>query len=296
MLNHKIKQACFGLLSVSLIFSTLSCSREEIINRGIGAAIGAGVGLIQAQTITPEAEIKLGAEVRKQTLQEYKLYSGSANLVNYVRTIGQKVASKAKLRDRYNFQFDVLDSTEINAFAIPGGNIFVTTELLKYLHNEAELASVLGHEISHVDAEHTKESIRRALIAQGVVQGGLSDSQLLAAAASISFDLILKGFSREQEKEADRLGVVLATDQHYDEDAMTGFLKTLLDTEGNSSNGLVNLLRTHPGTEERIALLNTFIDQNKLHPANPVLNAEAYQKAIAVLPAKVPVSSGARSN
>src|SRR5690606_25092286 len=133
--------------------------------RGINAAIGAGAGLLKAQSLTPEVEAQLGAEVRKQTLQEYKLYTGAGatTIQNYVRSVGQKVASKAKLKDRYTFTFDVLDSAEINAFAIPAGGIFVTTELLKYLNNEAELASVLGHEVSHVDAEHTKESISRAL-------------------------------------------------------------------------------------------------------------------------------------
>ncbi|MEZ0371220.1 MAG: M48 family metallopeptidase, partial [Candidatus Sericytochromatia bacterium] len=271
--------------------SATSCSREEIINRGIGAAIGAGVGLIQAQSLNPQTERQLGAQVRQQVLQEYKLYTASPALVEYVRSVGEKLATQAETRTDYDFQFEVIDSKEINAFTIPGGTIFVTTELLKYLHNEAELASVLGHEIGHIDGRHPKETLRRALIAQGAVQGGLSDQQILAAVAALTADLILRGFSREQEREADRRGVVLATKFNYDEKALTGFLNTLIEVEGKSPSGIVGLLLTHPGSEERIALLKSYIDQNHIHAVNPIVNAQAYQTAVSVLPPKQPLTA-----
>ncbi|PKL76355.1 MAG: hypothetical protein CVV27_10660, partial [Candidatus Melainabacteria bacterium HGW-Melainabacteria-1] len=185
MLSLTLRKAMLGVLAVSLI-STTACSREEIINRGIGAAIGAGVGLIQAQSITPEVERQMGAQVRQQVLQEYKLYSASPALNQYVNGVGQRLAAQAKRRNELNYTFEIVDSPEINAFALPGGHIFVTTELLKYLKNEAELAAVLSHEIGHVDEKHTQEALRRAMVAQGIVQGGLADNQVLVAVASLT--------------------------------------------------------------------------------------------------------------
>jgi len=288
--SSRLRRGLACLLAASLL-STTACSREEIINRGIGAAIGAGVGLIQASSLNPDTEREIGAQVRQQVLQQYKLYTASPALVQYVRAIGSKLASQAERRNEYSFSFDIIESSEINAFTIPGGSVFITTELLKYLHNEAELAAVLAHEIGHIDGQHPKESLRRALIAQGVVQGGLSDQQVLAAVASLTAELILRGFSREQELEADRRGVTLAAKMGYDETAMATFFQTLLTTEGQSPNGIVALLQTHPATAERISAIKTYIAQNNIHAASPVQNAQAYQAQISVLPPKLPLTA-----
>lgn len=293
MQTQTIRKAMLSVLAVGLIgTTTTSCSREEIINRGIGAAIGAGVGLIQASSITPDVERQLGAQVRAQILQEYKLYTGSSAVTDYVRNIGNRLAAQAPRRNEVNYTFDVVDSREINAFAIPGGGIFVTTELLKYLNNEAELAGVLGHEIAHVEQKHTQEAMRRAMVAQGIVQGGLADSQVLAAVASLTANLILRGFSRDQEREADREGIQFATAYNYDEQALTGFLQTLVNVQGSGqSNTLVSLFQTHPNPEERITLLKQFIIQRGIDVNNPVLNAQGYKATIAVLGPKLPLTA-----
>lgn len=290
--HHTLRRSVLCLFAAASLLSTTACSREEIINRGIGAAIGAGVGLIQASSLTPDAERQLGAQVRQQVLQQYKLYTASPSLVSYVRSVGDRLASQAERRSEYTFTFDVIESSDINAFTIPGGSIFITTELLKYLHNEAELAAVLAHEIGHIDGQHPKESLRRALIAQGAVQGGLSDQQLLAAVASLTSELILRGFSREQELEADRRGVVLAAKLNYDEKAMANFFQTLLTTENSSPSGLVELLQTHPATAERITAIRNYIQANNIHAAAPIENTQAYQAAVSVLPPKLPLNAG----
>ncbi len=293
MQGQMIRKALLTTLAVTMIgTTTASCSREEIINRGIGAAIGAGVGLLQASSITPEVERQLGAQVRAQILQEYKLYTASPAVVEYVRSVGNRLAAQATRRNEVNYTFDVVDSREINAFAIPGGGIFVTTELLKYLNNEAELAGVLGHEISHVEDKHSQEALRRAMVTQGAVQGGLSDSQILTAVASLTANLILRGFSRDQEREADRDGVKLATRFNYDEQALSGFLQTLLNVQGSGSgNGLVTLFQTHPNPEERITLIRQYITQNGIDVASPVTNAQGYKAQVAVLGAKLPLTA-----
>lgn len=284
----KTRKIILSLLSASLMTASLaSCSQEELINRAAGVVIGAGVGLIQAQFITPQQEVEMGERIRQEVFQEYKAYTDSPALVNYVRSVGQKLATNAKRKNEINYRFDVINSDEINAFTIPGGSVFVTTELLKYLNNEAELAGVLGHEIAHNDEKHAVESLRRAMIAQGAVQGGGQDSAILQTAANVTLDLILKGFSRNQEIEADRSGTILAMDESYDEEALLGFLQTLLNVTGGEPNGLVRLLLTHPATQERIDLLRAFYKQSNIQVENPIFNAEIYKQKVAVLPARV---------
>ena len=124
------------------------------------------------------------------------------------------------------------------------------------------------------------------------VQGGLADNQVLAAVASLTANLIMRGFSREQEKESDRVGVQIATRMGYAETAMTGFLQTLLTLDNRApSNRIVALLQTHPGIEERITLLRNYIRDNNISVNNPVLNTQAYQAAVSVLPPKLPLSA-----
>lgn len=272
-----------------LIPLSTACTQEELINRGIGAAIGAGAGLIQAESLTPDAERKLGEQMRVAVLKEYTLYTATPALVEYIRAIGTSLASHAEHRKDYTFRFDIVESKEINAFTIPGGSVFISTELLKHLANEAELAAVLAHEIGHIDGMHPKESLRRALIAQGLVEGGLSDQQVLSVVASVTADLIQRGFNREQELDADRRGVNLATGINYDENAMSGFFKTLLTSESQTTNSFIALLQTHPATQERITVINQYILDNHIRSQFPIQNTQTYQRAIAVLPPKLPL-------
>jgi len=291
-MKQRIKKIFLTLLSTGLLSSTLiSCSQDELLNRATGAAIGAGIALIQGQTLTPEVENKMGEEVRTQIFQEYRAYTGSQTLINYVRMVGNQLLSHAARRDEVNYRFEIVDSEEINAFAIPGGSVFITTETLKYLRNEAELAAILGHEIAHISQKHTVDSLRRVLIAQGLLQGGLNDqdSGIIRSTAALTLDLILKGFSREQEREADRVGAVLAVRQSYAEEGMIGFLETLQSVSGDSPGGLISFMLTHPGLEERITLLREFLAEQQIQPNNPLLNAGRYRDHVAVLPPKVPL-------
>jgi predicted Zn-dependent protease len=206
-----------------------------------------------------------------------------------VQGIGNRLAQRAKRRNEVKYQFYVVESPDVNAFAIPGGGVFLTTEALKYMRNEAELAAVIGHEIGHVDENHGTESIKRAMLLQNVAEGALSsnDPQVVKLLASIVLDLTLKGFSREQEREADRVGVELAVAQSYAPSGLTGFLNTLLQLSGGDPDGLWAFVATHPGSAERIGLLNAYIREKGLQPANPILNEAQYLRQIAVLPPKL---------
>lgn len=280
-------------LALSLLSTSIfSCTREEIIGRATNAAIGAGVGFIQSQFITPAQEVQIGQEARAQVLQQYALYTESPELVNYVKSVGAKLIPLTERKDELNYQFDIIKSDEVNAFTIPGGSVFITTEALKYMNNEAELAGVLGHELGHNEDKHALESLQRALIAQGAVGGSLSnkDNIFIQTAASVTLDLILKGFSRSQEKEADITGADLATSARYDEEGLLGFLKTLQEISGGDNNGLLQFLLTHPATGERIALLEEYYKTTNLEVSNPILGAAEYRQKVSVLGPRVMLS------
>jgi len=285
-MNTKIKKriqmivlTCFSMVSLS------ACSQEELINRAASAAIGAGVGLIQAQFISTDQEVEMGKEIRQEIYQQYQLYQGSEELIAYVRSIGAKLATQAERRDEINFRFDVLDSDEINAFAIPGGGIFVTTEALRYMKNEAELASVLGHEIAHIDKKHSLDSLKQVMVAEGLLSGtfGKQDPELVKNIAELTLGLIIRGSGREQEKEADRVGADLSLAQNYDEQELLGFLETLKEVHGDVPSGFIQFLLTHPGTDDRLRLLEQYFVDEKIDVVNPVINQAIFEEKTAVL-------------
>jgi predicted Zn-dependent protease len=285
--NNKIKYLTLSLFTSSMIL-TSSCGLTggEVLQRAAGAAINASSAyLVQ---ITPQDEIQLGQQMSKQVASEFKVYTGNSALINYVRTIGADVVKYANRKNELTYQFYVLDSPVINAFTIPGGSVFVTTEALKYMKNEAELAAVLGHEVGHNEMKHTVSTIRRAMAAQGIAEGALrqGDSALVQIIAGLTLNLILNGYSRSQEKEADQVGVLLATKASYSPLALTGFLQSLSNATGGDPSRIVQLFQTHPGSAERIANINSYIAKNNITVKNPILNEIRFKNNIAVLPPK----------
>lgn len=284
--NKKIRALMLSVTSLAVI-GTSSCglSRSEILARAAQGAIGASVAYLTP--ITPAQEVQIGQQALREVASQYKEYTANQDLVNYVRSVGNKVIAQATRKNELNYQVYILDSNEINAFTIPGGSIFVTTELLKYIKNEAELAAVIGHEVGHNENKHPVETIKRVMAAQGLAQGALSsnDSGVIQLLAQVSLDLILRGFSRSQEKEADQTGAVLSSKLNYDTDALAGFLRTLLSVSPDPS-GLIKLFSTHPGSQERIDNLNRYITANKITGTAGNTNEATYKKYIAVLPPK----------
>lgn len=283
--NKSIKLMILSALSITMI-GTSSCgmSKEELAARAIQGVVTGTVAYLTP--ITPAQELQIGQEMIRQVASQYREYTANQDLVNYVRSVGAKVIEQGARRNELNYQVYILDSNEINAFTIPGGAIFVTTELLKYLNSEAELVAVLGHELGHNENRHPAESLKRAMAAQGLAQGALGDSSALRLAAQATLDLILKGFSRAQEKESDRTGALILSKLNYNTDALTGFLKTLL-TVSSDPSGVVKLFSTHPGSQERIDTLNQYITSQNIKNNSTTTNEDVYKRYVSVLPPKV---------
>ena len=191
-----------------------------------------------ANAMTEAEEIEIGKEAHKQILQQYRVYNNQ-NLQNYVNFIGQKLAAKSA-RPNLKYTFVILDTDEVNAFALPGGYIYITRGIMAYLRSEAELAAVIGHEIGHVAAHHAA----RQESASKVADFGSKLAAILGALyvpglnPNVSSDLLgfgsnalLKGYGRDHELEADQLGAEYMAQCGYDTEAMINVLTTLKDQE-----------------------------------------------------------------
>ena len=210
-------------------------------------------------------EINAGSQGDRDVKKQYPLYNVN-NLAKYVDEVGQRLAKQSH-RSGLAYSFTVLDSAEINAFALPGGHIYVTRGILAYLNSEAELAGVLGHEIGHVTARH---SVRQMSVAQGS-DIALSLASLFSPAlrnqsvqsiTGLLGNALLSGYGREHELEADHLGAEYLSRVGYDTQAMirvVGVLKNqeLFDAEvakqeGRQPRPYHGLFASHPDNDTRL--------------------------------------------
>lgn len=213
--------------------------------------------------MSPDAENQLGVSEHPKILAQYGGPFPDSALEAYVNSVGQKVAANTERSD-VKYKFFVLDTPMVNAFAMPGGYVYVTRGLLGLANSEAELAGVLAHEIGHVTARHSAERYSQGLVAGlGLaVLGAAVDSAGVSRAAGLGSDLMLKSYSRSQEYQADELGVRYLSRAGYDPVAMARFLNTLdantrheagLKSRGGGGDGSVNYFSTHPQTDDRVA-------------------------------------------
>ena len=228
-----------------------------------GCEINPETGSLVFNTVKPEDEKEIGAKAHRQVLTEFGGVYYDPALAAYVERVGQKMSEQSKTRN-FDYQFTILDSPSINAFALPGGYIYVTRGLLALISSEAELASVLGHELAHVTARHGAQRLSRMKAEERLCAAFLCDFELpvLSDMAAIGMDLTFGGFTQDQELEADELGIRYLKSAGYDPHSMTAFLKKLkaqtdleaeiagLTLEQRKARGYSS---THPLTEDRIA-------------------------------------------
>jgi beta-barrel assembly-enhancing protease len=209
-----------------------------------------GIPIIQAFSINDQQEMALGAQTNQQIVSQMKM-SQNREMIEYVNNIGQNlVRSSARPNIKYTFQ--VVQDDAVNAFATMGGFVYVNTGLLKIADNEAQLASVIGHEIGHITGRHSIEQMKQTLIAQGVTSlAGLGSSQLSNIVMNVALRL---PNSREMEYDADRRGLDNIIRTGYAPSAMPEFMKKLA-----SASSAPAFLSTHPSPPDRVQRLNSMI-------------------------------------
>lgn len=202
-----------------------------------------------------DQERALGQQTAAAALKQYKAYA-NAPVQAYVSSVGKRLAG---FSDRPNlaYEFTVLDSKEVNAFACPGGFVFITTGILKNLKDEAELSAVLGHEVGHVVRQHSLKRMQRQFIAENGLAvlssllGGKTGA-LLGKFGPIAGDLLMLRNGREAELEADEQGLLIASRAGMDPAGMVGVQEMLLKQVGASQGPFAEMLATHPPSEQRI--------------------------------------------
>lgn len=220
---------------------------------------------VAAFTVVDEAtDVNIGREADPEILKQFGYYD-TPDLQNYIAQIGQLVASSGD--SRFNFQFKVVDQAYVNAMALPGGYIYVTRGMLAELNDEAQLAAVLGHEITHVNSRHGAKLLTKALGAQLATLAGVGAAaaagggSAVAGVAMISSHItnyMLLGYGRDYELEADEVGLRRAQRAGYDPRRMVTFLRNLRRSEilhGQSTYH--GFEATHPDTAIRIAKADT---------------------------------------
>lgn len=226
----------------------------SMILLSVSCAINPVTGKRELSLISEQEEIALGKQTDGEIKAQYGVYDDPA-LNTYVQRVGQSMTSLTH-RPHLTYHFAVLDTPVVNAFAVPGGYIYVTRGILALMNSEAELAVVLGHELGHVNARHSVAKLSKLMLAQlGLgVAGAISETfAKLSGAAGIGIQLLFLKFSRDDEREADTLGVAYSRKGGYNPSEMVNFFDSL-EKMGDLSGGhsLPGFLSTHPLTSERI--------------------------------------------
>jgi len=239
-----------------LLLAALPAEAFELNLNKLGGLLGK---TRDVKEVDEKGEIQIGQGVASSLLGAAPLVADE-RLQKYVNQLGRWLALQTERPD-LNWHFGVLDSPNVNAFAAPGGYIFITRGLLLKLHNEAELAGVLAHEIAHVLRRHHLNAIQknaRVGIVADVLSIATQDkqhSETLDKVINAGTELYARGLDKDDEFEADRMGVIIAARAGYDPYALPAVLQTL-EAMNPQDSGLALMFKTHPSPSSRLDLLD----------------------------------------
>ena len=250
----------------------------------LGCARNPVTGKNELSLVSESQEIEMGKQSAQQVAQSIGYYE-DPGVQSYVSAIGMKMA-KASERPELPWEFHVVNDASVNAFALPGGFIYVTRGLMTSINDEAELATVIGHEIGHVTNRHSVQQISKAQVAQlGLGLGSIlsSDVARVAGLASQGLSVLFLKYSRDAENQADLAGFRYALNQNYDVREMANVFQTLDRVSAASGGGgrLPEWLATHPNPGTRIEHTQERLDTLSRSLNNTVVNREGYLQHIA---------------
>ncbi len=248
----------------------------------VSCAINPVTGQRELMLLDDQEEIELGRQANVQIVQEYGIYD-DPELSTYVNDFCQRLA-KISHRPNLSYECKVMDSPVVNAFALPGGYIYFTRGILAYRNNEAELITVMGHELGHITARHSAQQYSRAQLAQvGLGVGMVFMPDIAGEVAQLGVQMLFLKFGRDDERQSDDLGVEYASKLGYDAKQMANFFNTL-DRMRPSSDGspLPDWFSTHPNPAERNQTVSLRAKewQDKLNLKNAKINRDEYLRRI----------------
>jgi predicted Zn-dependent protease len=242
-------------------------------------ATNPATGKKELSFVSEGQEIQMGRENAAAVKQQMGVYSDSA-VQRYVSSIGLRIASETERPD-LPWTFTVMDDPVVNAFALPGGFIFITRGILTHMNSEAELATVVGHEIGHVTARHSVQQITRQQLAQiGLAAGAIASKQVAQHLGDISqgLEVLFLKYSRDDESQADALGFRYALKDGYDVRKMADMFRTLQRVGGGGK--IPEWQSTHPDPGNRIEATEARLAKVTQPLDNAKVNRDALLKAI----------------
>lgn len=271
------KSQLFWLILIFLFGLQVACSRggsnAPVRGQEQAPQFKAGFNLL-----SPQQDIEIGRQNAQQIEREMRVLADPV-VQQFINNIGKKLAAQAP-GEKFPYQFKVIDVKEINAFALPGGFLYIHTGAIAAAKNESELAGVMAHEVSHAALRHGTNQMSKQMVAEkglGVAaailrgeRGGPSLGDLVLGAGA---NLLFLRFSRTAEKEADITGAEIMASAGYDPRGLGSFFKTLM----TDSPRPPQLLSDHPDPGNRIEYLNALLPQLKL-AANPIVDTPEFQQ------------------
>ena len=243
--RHIVSRTVVGVIVVALIAWAVACALNPV------------TGKRELMLMSASDELAMGQQTDPQILRTYGKYE-DADLARYVAALGKKIGALSH-QPNLAYSIQVLDSPVVNAFAVPGGYVYLTRGILAYLNDEAELAGVVAHEIGHIAARHSAQQYSKAQFAQlGLGLGSVLSKTFrkYAGVAQAGVGLLFLSFSRSDEREADALGVEYSAKAGYDSNHMANLFDSLERLNpGEGQGGLPGWFSTHPNPENRIAAI-----------------------------------------
>jgi predicted Zn-dependent protease len=221
-------------------------------------------GKTQHISLTPQEEVTIGLQSAPQMAQQHGGLYPDQNYQKFVDQVGRKLVNNTiAKKTNYNYDFHLLkDAQTINAFALPGGQIFITYALFSKLENEDQLAGVLGHEIGHVVGRHSAERMAKQGLTQGLLSGvAVGFDPTTADGAAAIANMLNMSYGRDDELESDELGVKFMIDAGYNPEELIGVMEILKAAAG--PNRTPERMSTHPDPENRIEKIKEAIDKYK---------------------------------
>lgn len=247
----------------------------------VGCVTNPATGDTSLNLLSEQQEIQIGSDAEPKFIAENGGLIPSPEIQRYVEDLGQRLAAASERPD-LPWSFNVLNSPVINAFALPGGKVFISRGLMSQMTNEAQLAGVLGHEVGHITAQHVNARMSQQMILQGIaagvtVAGEATDNdtlRILGVGTSVGGGVYLLKFGRDQETQSDELGVRYMTRLGYSPWGQVQVMQILDAAQGNGRGP--EFFATHPLPQTRIDRLEAYISEKYPNAPRPDRDVESY--------------------
>ncbi len=223
-----------------------------------------GAPVVALSLVSVQQEVEIGRQAQQEVKKEIPEVHDAA-VVNYVAGLGRKLAANAR-GPKYPYSFSVANYREINAFALPGGPVWVHRGAMQAAASEAQLAGVLAHEIAHISQRHAADKITKSLVANGllgllgaVLGNDNNGARIAQTGARVLAGSYMLKFSRDDEREADTVGATIMRRAGWDPRGMIEFMDTLRRTQGSDPGRVQVFLSSHPAPGERASRLRSTV-------------------------------------